>query len=624
MVGIMSLLMIAFMIQPALNLFMPSPGKSVIGRLPGQKITAFDRDLAAREMLLLANFDPRLAEIANDQPERWILALYDATENLKLDASNAEADTAIRSLPGVGEEGWATPEARKATAGRMGTDANSLREAIRHLILYYRYHEVVSGNARTDSGAQPSTSEPLLRHLAHEALPMVSGRVYLIEAEDFINADEPVDDAVAQALFETYSDTLPGEGEYGLGYRYPDRVQIEYLALPMDLVLDNAELVTPASDYFAQHPDKLVGVPYEQRHQRIEQLRQQDAIAECRKVMAHLQTRLAQERASLQQELGYYVIDGDTPAPLSFTELADDVEERFGVRPVMTTENDPTGWINVSDLSDLESLRFAYTPDNPPAAASDLVATTQAFAPPVGNLLATRYRTQIGIASDTLTLYDNSPYVTIQFGQMPGIKGLVIFRLIDVEASHAPASFDVDEALAQQVRQDVRLIAAYEQLVADLDSTWQARLDDEGFDTLAESRETVPAPILQLRRRELIRSADGSSFVVPDVTLVGQDADFVDQLFDLIEANLDVDLSETPLTTLVAVPGRQALAIVELDEYQGLTQSNYDLLHLSPQSMQALADTLIDEPGSPLSMETLVARTGYKAEEGRNDEASDD
>ncbi|NJL30216.1 MAG: hypothetical protein HC898_00530 [Phycisphaerales bacterium] len=275
-----SLLMIVFLIEPALRMFSPSREKMVIGRLDGAKITFGDQDTAGADLYVLDRLGiwPNAREAI--EPLAWMLAMHDARKHgLEVGQLEISQMLALRGLDEI---------ALKNTAIQMGVSTGLIRRAVGHWLLVEEYQELalglrtVSPLARTQAMLQaqqlqnqayaqisktmeeggsaanispaarqaveqsmleasqlawsvtpsPRLSQPLVQHFLHDQGAKVRLSLVRIPAERSKDKFPAPREAELMSLFEEYKDILPGEGKpYGFGYRQPNRVKLEYLEI---------------------------------------------------------------------------------------------------------------------------------------------------------------------------------------------------------------------------------------------------------------------------------------------------------------------------------------------------------------------------------------------------------
>ncbi|MFW6060175.1 MAG: hypothetical protein ACODAQ_08330 [Phycisphaeraceae bacterium] len=654
-------LMVAFLIQPVLSMFMGSPGDRPIGSINGEQLTLTDQHTAASEIEILSQLHPVLgysarAMAASDgsvDAEKWLLMVRDA-RRLGLSASESMTREILTALE------VDRPQVNEA-ARRFGASDDFAYQAVRHWIMLQQYAALVSGqehapptqivqyadlyNQAMRSENQwmifqvqmalgrgwiegpPRLSEPLVQWYLSEQQATVSGEALLVSAERYLDSIETPDDSTLQELFEEHRDDLPGEGEpYGFGYKYPDRIQLEWLAFPIETLRDHVEVqYHEALEYYQQHPEEFRAEEDEEDEEEteadgeegddaqdapdlqpfndvrdgiIDQLRDEKAEQLARQMVSAAQSELFSELRRLSERGGYRQIPDDFE-PTPFETIADTLEEQFGVRPRIERRVDQ--WLPADQWSELEGLGESHVQDRPQARFAAYVQSARELEPAEDNTLTTM-RLQVQVPSRPMQGTDGSRY---------------LFRLTDVQPTHAPDSL---EEVREQVVADARRSAAYDTLTEQQDQ-WTQRAIEEGFDTLAEQPHVTRQPIDAIPRR---RMGMGGELTVPSIPGIGSHAELVDALFETAQRVTDrgresVDAAPgAERIGAVAVDPALSLVVYRLDDYQPLTRSQLEQLAESPQIEGGINSLLLGEAGgAALSKEAVARRVGFeRAESG--------
>ncbi len=118
------------------------------------------------------------------------------------------------------------------TQGLNGRQLDQAREALHSLLM-------VQGAFGRSAGAIKA-SRPLRDRAVAEAFQEISIRYVEFDADAFTDAAPQPTDARIQAHFDQYKDTLPivdrDENPFGFGYRYPNRVKLQYITLSREQV----------------------------------------------------------------------------------------------------------------------------------------------------------------------------------------------------------------------------------------------------------------------------------------------------------------------------------------------------------------------------------------------------
>ncbi len=644
-----SLLMIAFLIQPVMSMFMPSPMDQPIGKAHGRELTRADQLRAGEDLQILEALnlpDPLLG----DDPLAWLLALEDA-RHLGLSASDTAATIVLSNALGVRDDDVAV------LARRFGTSDERVRLAIRNWLTVQAYRELMLGQVHMDpierlqflltairshqqgdwlsfrAGESlwyglPRLSEPMVLNFLSKQRAVVSGRLVFIDSRRYHDDVPDPDEQTLQELFERYRDVPEGGGEpYGFGYRLPDRVKIEYVTIPISDVRNVVEVSeAEALQYYDEHPEEFTrsedersqieGVetvpaprPYEEVRARVfELLRHEKATALAGRIAGELRSLLLTDPATrrLAEMNGYKVIPGDfEPPPLRV--VAERIEEQYGVRPRIERVNER--WVPAEELPDLTGIGRAVLAPQPNVSFYQYVMSARELEPPSDNPLLLR-RLQVGLPSDVLRGADGSRYV---------------FRLTAAEPSRVPDSLDL---VRERVERDARALAAYERLREEK-AAWRERALAEGLTAVAEQADASVIEMPPTRRREFILTQ--SQLQVPYVAGVGVSEAFIDTVFEQAERlHGDGGIAAAPQDErigVVALDERLGMVVYEITDYQPMTAQEYREA-VSDQSRRMLmayvSQTLWPQtPTEPLSLEALAARVGFELDEEDQPDAAE-
>ena len=606
------LLMVVFLIQPAISIFMPTGAGRVVGTVDGVEVTAGEQQQAAAQMRLLGGLNPLLANDVGDDSLRWI-QLQRRANALGLSASEAEVGSFLGQL-GVGTEQLAE------VVRRFQTTEDAVYATVRSYLAVSKYRNLAAGVVRqpvlqrlgavsqaqqafsqarrfsqegqpqlarflqqralqtfASAGGHQRISEPAVRHAVRDGNAQVAGRVVLLRASDRLDEVDDPTEAELEELFQQYKDDPPGQSEpYGFGYRIPDRIRIEWLGIPRRSVaetvqVDEAEAVT----YYRDNEDRFQPEPpgegetppeplgafpsREVRERVIEALRTRKTNEKYERITDAAQNLMRQPLRRLENdEEGYKRIPDDLALP-PLGEVAAQLEDTYGIEVQVRRATD--SWVSLRNLSRLGPLASTIMADRePPVPFSQYVASARELDPSPRNPLVP-LQLQVGVPSEPMT----------------GVGGSsrYIFRLTDAEAGHEPASLD---EVREQVTADARRLAAYNKLIADA-SRWLMTARADGLETLAEEADASVRDI-PLRSRTAARNARGE---------LANNPQLLGEMFELaaqIGPNTDpAELTATERTDAVELPAMLSLAVFELTRYQPVTR-------------QGLAE-LLREPAAP-------------------------
>lgn len=633
-------LMVAFLVPQAVQMFGPNPAKERIGTMHGEKVVRGQAQSAAQEISLLRQL-PFGTGMITDSEIAWLMIQADA-KSMGLYASDREVDLALQAA-GYDEE------LLLELATNRRTTVATIQNIVRRWLIAEQYRQTVMGTAYRDpKGGSPSLavnrlqsinqslqqmqqfgnlppqfrnqfiqfaiaeangtrrlSAPLLAHFIQDNYASVTGRVALIRP-DLEAAAEP-DEATLTEVFEAYKNNLAGEGQpFPFGYMIPNRVKLSYLQVPMRDVqaqvsveyLDVLDAYKANPQRFADESGQAPNTPTSEAvAQLTAELTDRKAEELGSKITSTVQSLLAENQRG-QSEVDGYLDLSDDFEPLAWDVIVKAVEDQHGV--TLQTIGNPDEWIAVTDLESLPGIGQSMIGEGQGVPFAAYVGATKPLVEDPSQVLRSM-RTQVGVASKTLRGFDGNRY---------------LFRLTDAQTAHAPDSLD---EVRERVAADAKQIAAYEQLVAEAES-WKTMAVAEGLDAAAEAGNTS---VQDLPPFQKVAGTAGDPPLIPGV---GVSRVFVDAAFALVEAINDpqADLSAMPVEQRVAVtpvPDAQvgpALAVYVLDGFEPLTRSGYE------QAVGGGATITVDgaldnvDTPNPLSAEAIAKRVGFDLEAYEN------
>ncbi len=633
-------LMVAFLIPQAVQMFGPNPMKETIGTMHGQKVNRGQAASAAQELSLL-NSMPLGNGMITDDEIAWLMIQADA-QDMGLYASDREVDLALQSV------GYDDELVLELATNRRTTVA-TIKNIVRRWLIAEQYRQTVMGTAYRDpEGGSPSLavnrlesifqslqqlqqfgnlppqfrnqfiqyaiaeangtrrlSAPMLAHFIQDNYANVTGRTILVRP-DLDAAAEPDDTTLAE-VFETYKNNLPGTGEpFPFGYMIPDRVKLSYLQVPMRDVREQINVdYLDVLDAYKANPQRFAGddgnAPATPTAEAVAALTQEitDRRAEQlgAKIMATVQGQLAENQRGQTQVDGYLELSDDF-VPLAWNDIIEAVEAEHGVTLQVMDQADE--WMAVTDLEALPGIGLSRIGEGQGVPFAAYVGATQQLAEDPSQILRS-LRTQVGVASKALRGFDGNLYV---------------FRLADAQTAHAPESLD---EVREQVVADAKAIAAYEQLVAEAES-WKTMTTAEGLDAAAEA---AGVSVQDLPPFQKVAGTGGDPPMVPGV---GVSRAFVDAAFVLVDAMDDpqADVSAMPMDQRVAVvpvPDAEAgpsLAVFVLDDFEPLTRSGYEQAVTGGATITVDGALNGEELTNPLSAEAIAQRVGFDLEAYEN------
>lgn len=460
-------------------------------------------------------------------------------------------------------------------------------------------------------------SDRRVQQRMQQLFDMVSANLVVIEASSDPLDPAPTEEQISQQML-AYADKLPGEGPKGFGYKLPNRVKLEWLAIPADSVrqmllssnrMSNVEL----RKHWSQNknnplfgtPSGTAAIPEAVRKDLLDKLAKEtlDEIAK----FTNDQLRL--NRQGITEREGYLVLpQGWTGLP--FQELALRIQDQFKIA-LPTYQSSGEKWLWEKDVAALPGIGQATTDKFGRVNMSlpELVLNAKEF-----NGDATK-PIQVGVAGPPLRGLDDSVY---------------LFRILAADPSRAPNS--VDE-VRDAVVADLNRQANYEKLVESVPQLLQQAVD-EGLLPLALSRNTAVQQVPQIslsdrlqmylmQQRGLMPSPQPTSLPV-----IGQSKPTVQAIIEkamsLPRDKLAADLPAADRTFVLPVDDRLSILVVEITDHQPVTR---ELLAGLVEQQNAEDLLVYDEVGDggfldAFSLATLTDRHKFALHRGNR--SSDD
>lgn len=646
-----ALLMVAFLIQGTLSMLHPTPADEPLGAIGGQEITRGDQMQAAREIAIINRVHPILSPLTPEDPMQWLLMLHEA-QTMGISASNHEVAELLTSLS-------ISDEQLIQIARSLNEPRDAVRQTIKNWLILQHYKELVLGSSHEPvqyrlsqlsaifqqfeqlqqapqfmrqyylgmlmqemnrlAGAKPRVSQPLLERFVSDQQANVKVAILQIPDAHYLDKVAPPDDATLMGLFNQYKGNLPGASTpYGFGYKFPDRVRVEYLAVPLTRLLavskvteadavryydrNQTEFMLPATatpeatgEGANAGKDAVVNVkqikPYDEvRAQIISQLKREEAARLGDRIIKSAQAMLFDDVRNLRQNEGYRDIPADwTPTPLE--KVAAQLQEQFGVLPDVYSEGET--WHGRQSLATIPGIGGSFLEGQTGAGFPDYAMSARELNPAKENPMA-NLRLQVKLPSVPLRGADGSRF---------------LFRLIDAQATREPASLD---EVREQVVADARRVAAFELAKAD-QQTWVERLSKDSLQAIAAELKTTVAEPQPFQRREM----NFGRFGTPHVDPIGINQDFVDDVFEFAGKVLDAGelarLAPDKRTGVIPVEAALSVCLVRIDEFQPMTRSTYERSVAFPQLPGWIMEAVLKDAGQldPFSVKAISKRVGY-------------
>lgn len=443
----------------------------------------------------------------------------------------------------------------------------------------------------------------------------------VIPATRFIDAvPEPTEEEIA-AHFEKYADKLPSETEYGIGYRQPMRVKLEWLAIER-APIENAITIDPveASKHQQLNKDRFpnsftadrAGIEAELKRQKAEQIVSQ--------AENYVRAEILQATRTLQRRDGYVVLPEDwasqRPSLESIAQhVVDQVAEaNDGLRiplPSITIRN--SEWLTMQDVSTL------------PGFSGSRLRVGSIDAPAV-------------LAVFSIPELQENPQIPVQIGLLAseypttGNDGTkYFFRVLDARTESAPETLD---EVREDVVRDLKRIEAYGRVVNELGAYTEVAINAG----LEEVVEAVNAGLPE--DSEDPESVSNRVSITEGVTLrsrVGQATPPIFRDEDVLGAVTTVakpldptrKIEDIPLPERTfAAPAPKSLAVVvgRVSGLMPLTKEDFATGYGQIASLltQLEVSDLEDAPEDPFSFENLKKRHGWVNRDPRRQSSSGD
>jgi hypothetical protein len=456
------------------------------------------------------------------------------------------------------------------------------------------------------------TSEARARLGARELLTDVAADVVPIDAATVSNAvatPAPTPEQLT-ATFEKGKGSLYGTGPGGIGYKYPDRVHVEWLVIPASEVIHSlaAEPALGAVELrkeFRRNP-AAYGVPaadlepgkpapsydaYAAKVRDAVEHRLLKERAERISTAVREWSRMAMKDIPVQGGIAKLPAEWKTRAP-ALAALSAELAQKFGI-PAPAVESAGGAWLTAEEI------------DSNPFLGK---ATTQEF----GQAM------RIGEIVKDLREFKADGRLPIQAGVIGPVANttaddLVVWRVTDAEAAHEPKSIDeVRDAVAK----DAATQARYDALVAKLpEIAEQAKKD--GLDAVAKAYGTTVEKAAGIHLAEPMVLRQYGIRLPGSMPKAGSDVDalraVIAKAVSLPTANPVNTLPDADRILAVPVASKLAVVVVRINQVKLLTVEDFRSFESGGTLRAALGQ---DEPKFDWKVafgkDALVKRSGYK------------
>ncbi len=506
-----TVLMVAFLMPQAIQQLGKARMSRAVAMMDGHKVTAAQMDEATRELAALREFFDTLQRPfplpldSKKRVEHWLLLSREAQQ----EGLVGGADEGATLLPIFAQslvEGYYMSKyqqfgssARQIAQYAMSQQPDEVKKLTNNAMqILARARAQAAGRARMsgeqfDAGLarlqgvtrllnEYRTAErisdkqtiEIAKTLADSALV---DAVFLSGRELADKTLEPTPEQLA-AHFEKFKSLNPGEGEYGIGYKLPARVKVEWIALDRPTIEKAITIPLPdAIKYFKLNQDRFEG-DFDANRQAVEaELVKAKADQIMDTAESVIRAEVARALRPLKKDGDYRVLpdDWDQRKP-DFLKIADmippAVKEAHGVdipKPAVYIKNDQ--WLDGQRLQSLPGIGTAAL------RVGQTRGTFPQFALSVREL----------VGDSILGLQVGIPNITVPATDPQGSK--YFFTILDAAPSEVASDY-TEYLYPKKLVNDWRALQRYEQLVAKLPE-YRQLAEHEGLDALARSFGTI-------------------------------------------------------------------------------------------------------------------------------------
>lgn len=467
-------------------------------------------------------------------------------------------------------------------------------------------------------GAKVSEGE--IRRFVRDTQVRVAVRLIKFPADAYADLSAPVAEERVQEFFEKYRDDLPGEGEYGFGYRWPDRVRVEYIVCDIEAIAERIRVrESEAREYWEAHrtefrrpeaeqptttqaeegeppPAPFYTTFEEAREQVIPVVRRIKAVQRAEELMRELQYALRTPWYGRERGPDGYVVEPPEVAkqPGYYVQVLQELAQREP-RLVEALSVHQTDLVTADGAGVIPGLGSATaTVEGRVVSFAEIAFGVQGLGNPPRDARAT-----------SRALYP-SLYETAEPMLSDSEGNLYLFRVVEVSPSHEPASLD---EVRSRVERDVRLYEGY-QRAGEVARTILERAEGTTLEAAIEANLDLMMPVggpgaiveTQPFARRLFTGE------VPTVAGVQSEA-LVEACFRLAEQ----ETGAYPRRDVVELSRERLWVLVELPEggYQPVTREEYEALE-PILARQLRARRMLDLQAAWWDPEEIRRRAGYR------------
>jgi hypothetical protein len=566
--------------------------------------------------------DKQLSEIyeRTELPATYWILLTKEAESAGIRVPTADVGSLLgRIIPQI-FRGQSYQAVMGGIIGRFRASEQSILETFSKLLAVLQYAQTIC--------SIEDVTLPQLTHMASQGGDTLNAEVVQIPARAFVDKQTaPAEDAL-KAQFEKYKGSFPGtvtqDNPFGFGYKLPDRIQIEYIALKLKDVAGIVQAPTQeeAEQFYRQNRQRLFtqevpsdpNDPNSPKTQRVtsyaevadtilDQLRKQRITAKAEQILEEVRTIADANLATLTADGKEPPIEKLQKAAGKYSEIA----KKVSTEHVIPVINGQTGWLSAVDMQSDELLgKLAMSGQGTtPLRLSQMLFSIKDLGDNAAVVIFAQHPrmfTTIGPASDPMGVMGSDLSGQIMLvAKIVGVSKAAEPENLDVSFStktldpgDTPAKKDNTYSVREKVTQDLQKVAAWDTTRSKAEE-FVALASKEGWDPAiakfndlygkqAKEEPNDPNVFKLDRLNDLQRISNAQLQVVATQTLGNPAAavianqtrvekQLVDQFYSLVPAN--ADSAPTMPQVLEFKPGQSFYAVKSVS-VKWLNQQQYD------------------------------------------------
>jgi hypothetical protein len=379
----------------------------------------------------------------------WIL-LREEARSAGVYVSNQEVGEMLGRIVPQLFEGASYPRMMQIWVGRYGMPEEAILATYGKLIAVLQYAQIIS------SMENVTTSQ--IRHLASREAESLDAEYVQLEASAFADKQQtPSEEALAQQ-FNPYKANIPGDvseaNPFGFGYRLPNRVRFDYIALKLSDVAAIIKQPTTedAEQYYQQNrarqfTEKAPADPDDPNSPQIDKVKSYFEVADeilsqlrRQRITTRAEQILQEARNLADAELPRAGADGNEPTTEMRAKSAGDygkIAQDLSTKYSIPLHSSTTGWLSAIDIRSDKDLRRMYLTNygQSPVPLSQVLFSVEEFgddATILQSMAPAEMYASIGPAKDPMSA--SAPDVSNQI--------MLIARVVAAEPDAAPPSHD--------------------------------------------------------------------------------------------------------------------------------------------------------------------------------------